>query len=286
MPDPDDVLPNEPMPPAASPETHEATNPVATAADGAAPPAVAAPAASPAASMTPAQCGQRLAELFPALFAGAPKPLKLRVHADIQARAPGVFGKAVLSAFMRRYTNSTAYLNAVARGTHRIGLDGEPAGEIAPEHRQAALDELARRRERHAAQRAAEREATRAAERAEHEARAQQAQARRARAQLLRNFERTTLTAANFAALKGMTPETLQAQLELARREATERPPRPHPRDPSGPGGAPHGVAQPGRRDGPPRGPRRPQEPREAGAAGPRGELTGPRGPRPPRPAR
>jgi sRNA-binding protein len=187
---------------------------------------------------------------------------------------------------MRRYTNSTAYLNAVARGTHRIGLDGEPAGEIAPEHRQAALDELARRRERHAAQRAAEREATRAAERAEHEARAQQAQARRARAQLLRNFERTTLTAANFAALKGMTPETLQAQLELARREATERPPRPHPRDPSGPGGAPHGVAQPGRRDGPPRGPRRPQEPREAGAAGPRGELTGPRGPRPPRPAR
>ncbi|MCI1191718.1 ProQ/FinO family protein [Calidifontimicrobium sp. SYSU G02091] len=241
MSDPDDALPNESTPPAASPEPHEATTSVATAADGAAP---------PAASMTPAQCGQRLAELFPALFAGAPKPLKLRVHADIQARAPGVFSKAVLSAFMRRYTNSTAYLNAVARGTQRIGLDGEPAGEIAPEHRQAALDELARRRERHAAQRAAEREAARAAERAEHEARAQQAQARRARAQLLRDFERTTLTAANFAALKGLAPDALQAQLELARREAAERAALPHARGPGGPGHPAHGGRHPGRRDG------------------------------------
>jgi len=178
--------------------------------------ASAAPAAQPA--MSPAECAQRLAALFPALFAGAPKPLKLRVHADIQARAPGVFPRAVLSAFMRRHTGSTAYLNAVARGAQRFGLDGEPAGEIAAEHRQAALDELARRRTHFAGQR--EREA---------EQRARDEQQRRARAALLRDFERTTLAAANFGALKGLTPEALEAQLAQARREAAERPAHPEP---------------------------------------------------------
>lgn len=154
--------------------------------------------------MTPADCARKLAELFPALFAGAPKPLKLRVHADIQARAPGVFTKAALAAFMRRYTGNHAYLQAVARGTQRFGLDGEPAGEIAAEHRQAALDELARRRVRRA------------------EKLAQEARARRERQALLRDYERTTLTQANFCALKGLRPDELQVLLEQARREARE----------------------------------------------------------------
>lgn len=178
----------------------------APAQDGAA-----TPVARPA--MSPAECAQRLAALFPALFAGAPKPLKLRVHADIQARAPGVFPRAVLSAFMRRHTGSTAYLNAVARGAQRFGLDGEPAGEIAAEHRQAALDELARRRTHFAGQR--EREA---------EQRARDEQQRRARAALLRDFERTTLTRANFCALKGVAEDELDHLLEIAREEAAHPP--------------------------------------------------------------
>jgi sRNA-binding protein len=158
--------------------------------------------------MSPNECARQLAELFPALVGGAPKPLKLRVHADIQARAPGVFAKPVLAAFMRRYTGSTVYLQAIARGTQRIGLDGEAAGEISAEHRQAAVDELARRRARHAEQRQ------------------QQEQARRERAALLRDYERTTLTVANFCALKGIGADDLQALLEQARSEALE-PPRP-----------------------------------------------------------
>jgi sRNA-binding protein len=159
----------------------------------------------------------------------------------------------------------------MARETQRYGLDGEPAGEIAPEHRQGALDELARRRERHAAQRAAEREA----ERATRQAQAEQARARRERAQLLRDFERTTLTAANFGVLKGLSAEALEQQLALARRERAERPPMPEARGPGGP-----------RRDGPPhRGPR-PERRAEAprGPAEPGGDR--PRGPRPPRPPR
>jgi sRNA-binding protein len=126
---------------------------------------VAAGAAPAVAPMSPAECGQRLAALFPALFAGPPRPLKLRIHVDIQARAPGVFSRAALSAFMHRHTLGNAYLRAVAQGGQRYDLDGQPAGELAAEHRQAAADELARRRERFLARRAAERGATPAAPR-------------------------------------------------------------------------------------------------------------------------
>ena len=186
-------------------------------------------------TMTPADCAAQLKDLFPALFGGAPKPLKLRIQADIQERAPGRFTKQVLSAFLRRYTGATAYLVAVSKGTQRFDLDGQPAGELSEEHRKVAADELARRRATHDARRA------------------QEEQDRRQRAALLRDFETTTLTLANFCALKGIAPEALEGQLAIARQEALERPPqrpgqrpgqarRDHPdqrdrRDHRGPGG-------------------------------------------------
>ena len=52
-------------------------------------------------------------------------------------------------------------------------------------------------------------------------------QERQARLALLRDFDRTTLTMANFCALKGMKPETLAPLLAQARLEAAEAPPRP-----------------------------------------------------------
>ncbi len=220
-------------------------------ADPDAPPEPAAAGPEPAAPAAPdtvttsAECGRRLAALFPALFDGPPKPLKLRVHVDIQARAPGVFPRPLLAAFMRRHTGSHAYLQAVARGTQRFGLDGEPAGEISAEHRQAALDELARRKALHAERRAAE-------ERAAQARRADEEAARRARRALLRDFERTTLTEANFCALKGIDPAQWPALLAQARREAQEHPPHPHPR--------PH----------PPRGPRPERGPAPGGRPRPR----------------
>lgn len=105
----------------------------------------AAPVAAPPA-MSPADCARELAQRFPGLFDGPAKPLKLRIQADIQARAPGVFSRSVLSAFLRRLTGSTAYLNALSRAPARLDLDGQPAGEISEEHRNLALEELARRR--------------------------------------------------------------------------------------------------------------------------------------------
>ncbi len=110
---------------------------------------VAAPAAP--AGLSPAECGARLAALFPALFvapgaSGLAKPIKLRIHTDIQARAPGEFSKRVLGIFFSRYTTTNAYLKAiVAPGAQRFDLDGAPAGEIAEEHRNAAVEEIARR---------------------------------------------------------------------------------------------------------------------------------------------
>jgi hypothetical protein len=161
-------------------------------------PAAAAPRAPPV------DCAPELKQRWPKLFVGSPKPLKLRIQLDIQERAPGVFTKQALSAFFRRYTGSTSYLQAVAHAPHRFDLDGQPAGEISAEHRQVALDELARRRANHEARRALEIEQ------------------RRNRAGLLRDFERTTLTRANFCALKQVGDDELDGLLEIARREAAE----------------------------------------------------------------
>lgn len=214
-------MPETPVPPMAdSPAPEPAIAPVIEAVAEAAPAAEAAataaaevapePAGSPAVvpsprDLSPADCALQLKQRFPALFTGQPKPLKLRIQVDIQERAPGVFSKQALSAYFRRYTGSTAYLIAVSRAKQRFGLDGQPNGDLAEEHRQMALDELARRR-------------------ANNESRAAlEEQQRRNRATLLHDFQVTTLTPANFCALKGIAVEELDGYLATARREAEER---------------------------------------------------------------
>jgi ProP effector len=192
---------------------------------------------------------------FPALFGGGAKPVKLRVQVDIQAAAPGEFTKPALSAFLRRHTGSTSYLLALVKSPHRFDLDGQPAGEISDEHRQVAQDELDRRR-------------TLVQDRRELEA-----QQRRNRAALLRDFETTTLTRPNFCALKDVPEDKLDGLLEIARAEAAED------------AAAPRGFDRrpPGRND---RGGERGDRPgRPGGRSGPRsdaprGAARPPRGPR------
>ncbi|MCH8180865.1 MAG: ProQ/FinO family protein [Proteobacteria bacterium] len=215
--------------------------------------AAAAPAEAPRAEPSTAATGARLAELFPALFAGAPKPLKLRIQVDIQERAPGEFSKQALSAFFRRHTGATSYLVAVSKGKQRFDLDGQPAGELSEEHRQLAADELTRRRANQQARRAQE-----DAQRQEEEA------GRRQRFHLLRDFETTRLTTANFCALKGIAPEQLDGLLAQARQEAQEDAARPRrPEQGHGRPGQGAGRREGDRRDGPRRDDRgRPQGPR------------------------
>jgi hypothetical protein len=111
--------------------------------------------------LSPAQCAARLAELFPALFGpdAAPKPIKLRIQADLQQRAPGLFTRKALSVVLHRHTTTTPYLKALVAAPTRFDLDGQPAGEISEEHRQAAREEVERRRAIVAARRAAEAQA-------------------------------------------------------------------------------------------------------------------------------
>jgi len=235
-------------------------------------PAVAVPAVP---ELSPAACGARLAGLFPALFAQRPQPLKLRIQADIQQRAAGIFTRKTLSAFLHRHTTTNAYLMALTQAPHRVDLDGAPAGDIADEHRLAAVQELARRRGLHEERRAVENAARRAAEAQARQAHAAQDQQRRDRAALLRAVETSTLTRANFCALKGMAEADLEAQLVQARAEALERAQEPRP-EPRSDAGAP-------RRDGPP--PRDQREPRrgQRNEAGPRPDAR--HGPRPARAA-
>lgn len=235
------------------------------------PVAAAEPAATRPAGDDPAWCSAELKRRFPALFTGGPKPIKLRIQQDIQERAPGVFSKQMLSAYFRRLTGSTSYLIALTRAKERYDLDGQSAGELSDEHRQAAVQELERRRA------------------VRHEREEREFQEQRARATLLRDFERTTLTPANFCALKGIDPAALEPLLARARAEAAawaEQRPRPD-RDRPPPHGRPPGPRPDGRpqnaRPGE-RGPAPPQPPRR-NEAGMRPER--PQRPdRPPRPPR
>lgn len=277
MPDDDQNLPDtgaESVSPATvAPEPELSAEPVTP--EPAAEAAAAVPAERSVAELSPAECAARLAELFPALFAPPAKPLKLRIQADIQQRAPGVFTRRTLSVFLHRYTTSNAYLSALVKSEQRYDLDGQPAGELSAEHRELAAAEITRRRGVHEQRRAAERAAARAADA---EARRQQQadhDARRDRAGLLRAFETTTLTPANFCALKGIAETELEAVLEQARRERAERPPmpprehRPGPRPDRGP--RRDGERGPGpRRDGArPQGPRAERGPRPEGQGRP-----------------
>ena len=210
-------------------------------------------------------CGPQLKKLYPALFSNPPKPLKLRIQADIQARSPGVFTKPQLSAFLRRYTGSHAYLNALTKATHRFDLDGNPGDELSDEHRNAATEELARRRAN-----------TQARVALENEQRAN-------RATLLKEFEANTLPAAEFAASKGIAEAELEPLIARARKEALEPPPAPaFNRDRRGPG--PQNKRGPRPESQGPRGPRPPRDAHAQPAAdGAAPQADAPRAPRPPR---
>jgi ProP effector len=261
-----------PEAPAPTPADSPADAADASTTVGASAPEAVEPAAKPAPEQTPAATAARLAELFPALFGGAPKPLKLRIQVDIQERAPGVFSKQALSAFFRRHTGATSYLMAVSKGKQRFDLDGQPAGELSDEHRQVATDELARRRANVNAKREAEAQQ-----------RQLEDQQRYNRANLLRDFETTKLTTPNFCALKGIPVEALDGLLAMARADALEDAQRPRAAEPARREGRHDGRDL---RDGRP--PRQGAGPRGEGRGEARGEGRGtgerrPEGGRPPR---
>jgi uncharacterized oxidoreductase len=306
-PPPEPALPDPGAPPApaqsAEPAPHgggdgldEAAGAPAAAAPGPAPrPDTAAGPAHAALDLDATAAALRAR--FPQLFGGPPRPLKLRIQADIQQRAPGVFSRQALSAYLQRHTTRTPYLAAMAQSASRFDLDGQASEPLSDEHREAAAAEVLRRRERrqaHAPQARGPRtpepggdvDAPRGPvarpERAQRPARPVQAGApraqaaagpqarrhgaanaqdgagpralspedelRRERMALARDYQSTTLTKANFCALKRITPELLDAALawvaedrarwareQTARERAQREAAAPAPSSPSSP---------------------------------------------------
>jgi len=90
---------------------------------------------------------ERLFELHPKLFGARFLPLKLGIFEDLMQRHPDAFRKEELKAALSVHARSTRYLEAVASGTKRHDLDGNPAGDVAPEHVHHAIMEVFRRRQ-------------------------------------------------------------------------------------------------------------------------------------------
>lgn len=89
----------------------------------------------------------RLADLHPRLFGPWPRPLKLGIFEDLMAAHPGVLVPEELKQALGQHVRSGRYLQAVAEGQPRCGLDGEPVEPAAPEHVLHAVMEIFRRRQ-------------------------------------------------------------------------------------------------------------------------------------------
>ena len=89
---------------------------------------------------------EKLFELYPQLFGAQFLPLKLGVFQELLAANPDALDKDTLKIALSVHTRSTRYLQSVAAGMQRHGLDGQPVEPLAPEHIYFAMLELHRRR--------------------------------------------------------------------------------------------------------------------------------------------
>ncbi len=86
-----------------------------------------------------------LAAAFPATFTlntDQVRPLKNGVREELYDAAAQISHRRI-SAALARYCRSPAYLKAVEEGASRIGLDGEPAGQVTATEAEAARKQLA-----------------------------------------------------------------------------------------------------------------------------------------------
>ena len=93
---------------------------------------------------------EKLFELYPQLFGAQFLPLKLGIFQELLALHPDAFQKDTLKLALGQHTRSTRYLQCVAAGMQRHGLDGQPVEPVAPEHVYLTMLELFRRRQRNA----------------------------------------------------------------------------------------------------------------------------------------
>jgi len=90
---------------------------------------------------------ERLFELYPKMFGARFRPLKLGVYQELLALHPDVFKKEDLKIALGLHARSTRYLDAVAAGEQRHDLNGVPVEPVAPEHVHHAILEVFKRRQ-------------------------------------------------------------------------------------------------------------------------------------------
>ena len=90
---------------------------------------------------------EKLFELYPHLFGPKFLPLKLGIFQELLASHPEQFTRDTLKAALGVHTRSTRYLQCVAAGHPRHDLQGQPVEAVAPEHVYLTLLELFRRRQ-------------------------------------------------------------------------------------------------------------------------------------------
>lgn len=100
----------------------------------------------PSNARKPSPVLEKLFTLYPNLFGARFVPLKLGVYEDLLARHPEAFKTEDLKIAMGQHARSTRYLESVAAGLARHDLDGNALDPVAPEHVHHAILELHRRR--------------------------------------------------------------------------------------------------------------------------------------------
>ena len=102
-----------------------------------------------------------LAESFPKCFSvyqPRRRPLKLKIHLDIQAALDGAITPAELHRALGLYCSNEAYLDHTRTGAWRLDLDGNPAGTVTADdeaHAKATLAGIKAKKERATAAKAA-----------------------------------------------------------------------------------------------------------------------------------
>jgi ProP effector len=87
-----------------------------------------------------------LTESFPKCFSvyqGRRRPLKLKIHLDIQAALDGAITPAELSKALGIYCSNNVYLGHTRKGAWRLDLDGNPAGIVTADEEAHARATLA-----------------------------------------------------------------------------------------------------------------------------------------------
>ena len=85
--------------------------------------------------------------LYPDFFGARFLPLQRGVFQALLEKHPDVLKKDELKVALALHTRSTKYLERVAAGDKRHGLDGQPVEDVAPEHVHHAILEVFKRRQ-------------------------------------------------------------------------------------------------------------------------------------------